>query len=406
MGRIFIHVDMDAFFTSVEQRDHPELKGKPVVVGSPPDQRGVVSAASYEARKFGVHSAMPSVEAGRLCPHAVFLPVDMKRYAQVSRQVFKILERFTPEIEPLSIDEAFLDVTGSTRLYGSGKDIAEQIRKAIREETGLTASAGVAPNKFLAKVASDFNKPDGITLVPEDAEGIRNFLAPLPVHTIWGVGKVTRKQLEEAGIKRIADLQNCSLEMLQRVVGKHHALHIKRLAWGEDPREIVTDWEEKSISREHTFAHDCQDQAVLETRLLELVEEVGGDLRAAEKYAGVVHLKLRWKGFETITRQRSIDPACCDNYELRKEALSLFHAQTIDRPVRLIGFGVSGLSREGSRQMQLFDADSGTGGRKEKISHTVDQIRKKFGQRSVQTGRLFHLPSPDASPEGARTAKG
>ena len=220
MDRVFLHVDMDAFFASVEQHDNPELRGKPVIVGAPADRRGVVAAASYEARTFGIHSAMPSGEAARLCPHAVFVRPNMKRYKQVSSQIFEIFERFTPLVEPLSVDEAFLDVTGSERLFGSGVEIGERIRQVILEELGLTASVGVAPNKFLAKLASDMDKPDGLTLVPFSREAIIAFLAPLSVDRIWGVGAVTQKRLDEKGIRTIADLQSADLVSLVSIVGR------------------------------------------------------------------------------------------------------------------------------------------------------------------------------------------
>jgi len=237
-SRTILHVDMDAFFTSVEQRDRPELRGRPVVVGAPGDQRGVVAAASYEARRYGIHSAMPSREARRLCPDAVFLPVDGRRYSAASRQVFAILRRFTPFLEPLSIDEGFLDVTGSAALFGSGPQIARRIKDAIARETGLSASVGVAPNKFLAKLASDLRKPDGLTVVPESPEAIAAFLAPLPVGRVWGVGTVTRGRLEAAGIRTIGDLQCAPAARLARAVGRAAADDLARLARGEDAREI------------------------------------------------------------------------------------------------------------------------------------------------------------------------
>ncbi len=374
---------MDAFFASVEQRDHPEYKGKPVVIGSPPDQRGVVSAASYEARKYGIHSAMPSREAGRLCPHAVFLPVNMARYAEVSSQVFQILERFTPLVEPISIDEAFLDVTGARRFYGDGPEIAQRIRAAIREETQLTASAGVATNKFLAKLASDMHKPDGMTVVPSVPDEIRAFLAPLHVGRVWGVGKVTLRLLEDQGIHTIGDLQNCPLDRLIRITGQHAARHLQRLSWGEDAREIELDSEEKSISREHTFSADCRKRARLENVLKDLVEDVGRRLRAAEKFATVVHLKLRWQGFQTITRQRKLGSACADDFRLRAAAQELLAAQPLEKPVRLIGFGVSGLTRQPMDQLDLFAEPHVQHQRRERLSQTVDKIRDQFGAHSI-----------------------
>ncbi len=389
-GRILettiLHVDMDAFFAAVEQHDHPEYRGKPVVVGAPPDKRGVVSAASYEAREFGIHSAMPSREAYRRCPHAIFLPVNGKRYGEVSRHVFRIFERFTPLVEPLSIDEAFLDVSGVLRLFGSGPQIAEAIRKQVRDETGLTASVGVAHNKFLAKLASDLDKPDGLTVVPRTHPEIVRFLAPLPVQRIWGVGRMTRNLLHEDGIHTIGDLQAVPERRLAAIVGKHGARHLQRLALGEDAREVEVTREEKSISKEHTFGVDCDSGEELEAVLLELVDEVGSRLRGAGKYASLVRLKLRWQGFDTITRQRRLERPCCDDFTLREAALSLFRKQERTRPVRLIGFGVGKLCEHRTEQLTLFAGESEERERKERLSRTVDRIRSRFGDGSIERG--------------------
>ncbi len=384
--RTILHVDMDAFFASVEQHDHPELRGKPVVIGAPRDRRGVVSAASYEARKFGIHSAMPSREAARRCPHAVFLPVNGPRYHDVSNQVFAIFHRFTPLVEPLSVDEAFLDVTGARRLFGDGPEVAERIRATIRGETGLTASVGIATNKFLAKLASDMNKPDGVTLVPRTRDEIVAFLAPLPVGRIWGVGKVTRAALEESGIRTIGDLQRTAAGRLERVVGKHGARHLMRLAFGEDARELELDHEEKSVSREHTFTHDCSSPERLERVLCDLVDDVGSRLRGAQRYATVIHLKVRWQGFKTITRQRPLPYACCDDFNLRSTALMMFREIELIKPVRLIGVGVSGLRDDGgAEQLSLF-GDPADNRKREALSRAVDAIREEHGDGSVTRG--------------------
>ncbi|MBU0679339.1 MAG: DNA polymerase IV [Verrucomicrobia bacterium] len=382
MDRVFLHVDMDAFFASVEQRNNPELRGRPVVVGAAGDERGVVSAASYEARKFGIHSAMPSREAKRRCPHAVFVPVNGPLYSAVSKQILSIMERFTPLVEPLSIDEAFLDVTGSRRLYGDGPEIAKKIKSAIKEETGLTASVGVAPNKFLAKLASDMDKPDGLTVVPESPAAIREFLAPLPVRRIWGVGKVTGQILDRAGIHLVSDLQEISRERLGSIIGKHSAAHLTRLALGEDVREIELEYDEKSMSREYTFSEDCSDRARVEEILCDLVDDVAGRLRRAERYASVAHLKLRWKGFQTITRQKSFGSPCCDTFRFRVVALEMLRAQDLSKPVRLVGFGVSRLGDLPSSQLDLFGGP-GLDDRKEKLSRTIDDIRSKYGENSI-----------------------
>ena len=407
--RVFIHVDMDAFFAAIEQRDHPEWRGKPVVVGAPPDQRGVVSTASYEARAYGVHSAMPSSEAGRLCPHAVFVRPDMVRYEQVSAQVFGIFNRYTPLVEGLSIDEAFLEVSGSRRFYGDGREIAERIRGDVRRETGLTCSAGVAPNKFLAKLGSEFRKPDGLTVLPFDKASIASFLRPLPVTRIWGVGKVLRMAFDRAALHTIGDLQDAPISLLQHVAGPHGAAHLRALAFGEDPREIELDVREKSISREYTFLEDERSSAVLEDTLRNLVEDVAARLRADGRMAGVGRLKLRWKGFETLTRQRPFPRPTNLEEDLREMALELFRSVELEHPVRLIGFGVTGLGEETHkpRQLALFDLSSGEPaapskntearrGKQAKLARTVDGIRKKYGAKSLRRARTLPPPPPRA----------
>jgi DNA polymerase-4 len=377
---------MDAFFASVEQLDDPDLQGRPVVVGAPPDKRGVVSAASYEARKYGIHSAMPSREAYRRCPNAVFVPVNSARYRELSDEVFGIFERFTPFIEPLSIDEAFLDVTGARNLFGSGRRIAALIKEAIKKETGLTGSVGVAKNKFLAKLASDLEKPDGLVVVPEEEARIRSFLAPMPCSSIWGVGRVTRRCLESIGIRTIGDIQTADVERLAAVIGKGMAEHIKLLANGIDDRQIETDREEQSISREHTFLEDCSDISAVERVLTGLAGDVGRQVRHAEKYATVAHLKLRWKSFRTISRQKAFARPSCDDYTLKEMALRILRAENVNQPVRLVGFGVSGLQERGTRPVQLDFLDSETEelqARRENLSHVVDRIREKFGHESI-----------------------
>ena len=370
--RDILHVDMDAFFAAVEQHDRPELRGLPVVVGAAPDERGVVSTCSYEARVFGVHSAMPSREAFRRCPQAIFLPPNMPRYAAVSRQVFAIFERFTPLVEPVGIDEAFLDVTGSRRLFGDPPTIAASIRAAIQAETGLTASVGVAGNKFLAKLASESKKPDGLTVVPRDRAPLLDFLAPLPVGRLWGVGKVMRELLENHNYRLIGDLQRSSEPALAAVVGHHVASHLLRLAFGE-----------KSISREHTIAVDCRDPEALRAALRDLVDDVGRRLRESGKFAGVGRLKLRWSDFQTLTRQRTFPAPVCDDFTLRRLALELFEAEPLIQPVRLIGFGVSGFATARQEQLSLFDDPTVRRDRDEKLCHAVDRLRDKLGRDHI-----------------------
>ncbi len=387
-AREILHLDMDAFYASVEQRDRPELRGLPVIVGSPPNQRGVVSTCSYEARRFGVRSAMPSSEAGRLCPQGIFLPVDMPRYLAVSRRMHAILERFTPLIEPIACDEAFLDVTGAQRLFGTAVEIGRKLRAAIATELQLTASVGVAGNKFLAKLCSELAKPDGLLQAPREREAILAFLAPLPVGRLWGVGKVLRATLEQHGYRTIGDLQRLSRACLTSLTGPHVADHLLRLAHGDDPREVETGQKELSISREHTFLVDCRDRALLRTTLRDLVEDVGQRLRASGRFATVGRIKLRWSNFKTITRQRPLAPAACDDITLRELALALFEAEPLLQAVRLIGFGVSGLVDERSAEQPdlfTFAADQPSQReRRERLSQTIDQLRANLGEKSVR----------------------
>ena len=397
--RVFLHVDMDAFYAAIEQRDHPEYRGKPLVVGSPPDQRGVVSTASYEARTFGIHSAMPSREAGQRCPHAIFVPPNMHHYEMVSAQVFTIFNRYTPFVEGLSIDEAFLDVTGSQHLYGSGEEIGRRIKADILAETALTCSVGVAPNKFLAKLASEYRKPDGLFVVPFEKKDIVAFLRPLPVTRLWGVGKVTRQAFDRAALNTIGDIQDAPLSLLQSVVGPHSASHLRSLAFGDDPREIELDIREKTISREHTYLHDERSRSTVDNTLFELVEDVARRLRADGRLATGGRLKIRWKDFETFTRQRPFPAPTRVEDDLHALAQALFHGITLEQPVRLVGFGVTGLVEQDTsiQQLDLFAAPAKTHEKKEKIEKTIDQIRKKHGPSSIRRARNLP-PRPPPSP--------
>ena len=387
---------MDAFFAAVEQRDHPEWRGKPIIVGAPPDQRGVVSTCSYEARVFGVHSAMPSREAYRRCPQAVFVPPDMARYDEASQRVFAIFERFSPLIEPISIDEAFIDVTGAGMLFGDGRAIGEKIRAAIRSEIGLTASIGVAHNKFLAKLASEKAKPDGLFVVPEGREEINRFLATLKVGALWGVGKVTGETLERAGFRTVADIQQADVAYLHRLLGASLANHLLALAFGEDARDVETVFEEKSVSREYTFLEDCRDRETVREVLKGLVDEVGRRVRAHSHFASIGRLKLRWSDFRTITRQAPFEAAACDDFSLRALALKLFDAEKLEQPVRLVGFGVSGFCAGRSEQLSLFDQAPETREKRERLCRTVDALREKLGPGAVsRVGKVPPVESHD-----------
>ncbi|MHC4094204.1 MAG: DNA polymerase IV [Planctomycetota bacterium] len=382
--RHILHVDMDAFFAAVEQLDRPELRGKPVLVGGSPTGRGVVSTASYEARPFGCHSAMPMARAVRLCPQAIVVRPRMRRYAEVSRQVLEIAGQFTPLVEPLSIDEAFLDVTGSTRLLGPAGQIARELKRRIREKTHLTASVGLAPNKFLAKLGSDMEKPDGLVIVRSDR--VRAFLDALPISRLWGVGKATLPKLEALGVRTFGDLGRFSEMALRNHFGEAGE-HFYRLVRGIDDRGVVPDREAKSISHEVTFSVDIDDYDHLRAVLLGQTEHVAHRLRRHGRLARVVTLKVRLADFSTITRSTTL-AAGSDRTDVLWDAVAgLFESWSGPRSaaVRLIGMGVSQLSTEEGQQLDLFDQDEVT--RRRGLDQTIDQIRRRFGDDAVSRGK-------------------
>jgi DNA polymerase-4 len=378
-----LHVDMDAFYASVEQRDRPELRGLPVIVGGSAESRGVVCAASYEARTFGVHSAMPAATAHRLCPQGIFLPVRMAHYAQVARQIREILLSFTPVVEPLSLDEAYLDVHGSEGLFGTAAEIGRLIKQRIRTEVGLVASVGVAPNKFLAKLASDFKKPDGFLVL--EPEGVQAFLAPLPVSRIWGVGAKGEKRLHKLGIQTIGDLAAAPERLLLDHLGEAGQA-IWQLAHGRDDRPVVADREAKSVSTETTFARDIGDRAVLRSWLLELVEQLGQRLRQMGVRARTVELKLRSADFRTHTRSVTLPAATDLTDTIWKAAAELFERRIARGllPARLLGVGVSGLVREGDVQRDLFEDATAT--KQRALDQALDAIRSQFGSETIRRG--------------------
>jgi DNA polymerase-4 len=377
-----LHVDMDAFYASVEQRDRPELRGKPVIVGGI-DGRGVVCAASYEARPFGVHSAMPMSTARRLCPQAIFLPTRMRYYSQVSRQIRDLFLSFTPLVEPLSLDEAFLDVHGCEGLFGPVPEIARCIKERIKGETGLIASVGVAANKFLAKLASDHGKPDGfVVLRPEQAT---TFLAPLPVGRIWGVGKKAERRLHALGVRAIGELA----ALPERVLADHFGAsgrHMWRLAHGQDDREVVSDREAKSISTETTFPQDVGDREALRAWLLDLTEHLAARLRHAGLRAHTVELKMRSSDFRTRHRAEALPEPSDATDVLWQSAQALFD-RCINNdllPLRLLGVGATRFTREAAVQGDLFDG--GQRQRRQSLDRTVDAIRDQFGVAAIRRG--------------------
>jgi DNA polymerase-4 len=379
--RSILHVDMDALFASVEVLDNPSLAGKPVLVGHD-GTRGVVAAASYEARRFGCHSAQPMAVAKRLCPQAIIVAGHHGRYREISEQLFAIFERFTPVVQPLSIDEAFLDVTGSLRALGPDDQIAREIKRAIRRETGLTASVGVAPNKFLAKLASDLEKPDGLTIIrPDDVDRV---LVPLPIGKIWGIGPKTAKRLADLNIKTIGDLRKMSLEWLAERFGVD-AEHYRNLAHGIDDRPVTPDRQAKSIGQEETFGIDVADREQLRQTLFAQAEQVARRLRKAGLRARSVWVKIRYGDFKTITRQCTLDEPSDVTTTLYEAARGLFDAWAAEgfSPVRLIGMAGKNLV-EGSGQLSLFPDPRVE--RQRAVDGVVDQINQKMGKSSIRRG--------------------
>ncbi|MBM3219814.1 MAG: DNA polymerase IV [Candidatus Rokubacteria bacterium] len=383
--RAITHVDMDAFYAAVEQRDRPELRGQPVIVGGEPGGRGVVSAASYEARVYGVRSAMPISQASRLCPHGHFLRVDMAKYQRVSAEIMTILDAFSPLVEPISVDEAFVDLTGTESLFGPPVEAVRKIKARIREATQLTASAGLAPNKFLAKIASDLKKPDGLVVVPAGGEAA--FLAPLPIGRLWGVGKVMAEALSGLGITTIGQLQRMPRAVLVRRFGDHGA-DLHDLAFGRDERPVEPDTAAKSMGAEETFESDCRDPARLATVLREQAERVARELRESSVAAARITLKLRFSDFHTITRAVTGDPTQ-DGLELYRRARSLLDREHLDQPVRLIGISASTLGPAASGQLPLLDPAMI---RRERLAKVVDGLAERFGDDVVRPASLLRPP--------------
>jgi DNA polymerase-4 len=386
--RAILHVDMDAFYASIEQLDDPRLQGRPVIVGADPKEgrgRGVVAACSYEARKFGVHSALPIGRAWKLCPEGAYVRPRMQRYVEVSGRVMEILRQFTNLVEPLSIDEAFLDITGSIALFGAPVQIARAIKKQIKETTGLNASVGVAPNKFLAKIASDLKKPNALVVVEKDQ--IEEFLRDLPISRLWGVGPKTEQRLLELGFHTIGSVRSRKKEDLVSALGEGLGTHLFELANGNDDRPVIPDWEPKSISNETTFEEDTSDRELLVQTLRRLAESVGRRLRRENYKARKVTLKIRFEPFDTHTRQTSVKRAVDGDEEITRLALSLFDQFTLDRRVRLIGVGTGEIVRPGeeSNQMSLFD-EPATEKKESAIDRTVDKIRERFGDDLIRRG--------------------
>ena len=384
--RAIIHIDMDAFYASVEQRDNPELKGKPVIIGGSVESRGVVSTASYEARKYGVHSAMPMAEAHRLCPDGVYLPVDMQKYRLVSHQIMDIFHRFTPEVEAISLDEAFLDVTASQKLFGTAEEIGREIKRLIKTELNLTASVGLSYNKFLAKLASDMDKPDGFYQIgPEELE---SKVWPLPVRRMMGVGGKTAQLLEGMGVRTIGQLAKMNMGLLEHILGKQ-GIMMYEVANGVDNRMVEPVRESKSVGRETTFPKDISERYVLETILFTLADDVCHTLRATNLKGRTVSIKIRYPDFQSITRAQTLD-GYTSSFEPVFEAVKqlMEHNYKDGTPVRLIGVTVSGLKKDDEiiEQQDLF-FDGGAQKKQAALNSVMDKINEKYGGDTVHRAR-------------------
>ena len=376
-----LHLDMDAFFASVEQADNPELKGKPVIVGG--EKRGVVSACSYEARTFGIHSAMPSATARRLCPHGVFLPGRMHRYAEISRQVMAILGAFSPLVEQASVDEAYLDITGCETLFGPPRDMALRIKTEIRAATALNCSIGIAPVKFLAKIASDYRKPDGLFILePEDVPA---FLLTLPVAKIPGVGKSTQAMLAQLGVTLTGDILRFPRDFWERRFGKT-GLHLYGRAQGMGSTEIITSRDPKSDSAENTFPQDTRDTEQLHAWLLHQAERVGRSLRSSNLKGRTVTLKIKFADFRQITRSHTLAEPTNTTRTIFQTTRDLLAKTPLPQPVRLLGTAVSNFANP-PRQLSLLD-DLAEPQRQQHLDAALDEIQEKYGRESVVRGRL------------------
>jgi len=394
-GCPILHVDMDAFYASVELRRRPELRGRPVIVGG--GQRGVVLSATYEARAFGVRSAMPMQRARRLCPQAVIVRPDLTSYSEASAGVMAVFRSVTPVVEPLSLDEAFLDVSGARRRLGRPRWIGEWIRARVADEQGITCSVGVAATKFLAKLASSRCKPDGLLVVP--ADGAAGFLHPLPVGALWGVGVKTAEHLRSLGLRTVGDLAALPLPALERVVGEGTAAHLHDLARGRDPRSVVTDEPEKSVGAEETFRADVDDHAVVHRELLRLAERTAARLRAAGQVGRTVSLKVRFADFATITRARTLPAPTDAGHEVYAAARALYDGLGLDRArIRLVGVRVEGIAPAGHAPWQLEVGARERGWRE--ADRAVDRASRRFGTGVVRPATLVHPMGPEVQGPG------
>ena len=397
-----LHVDMDAFFASVSELDYPQYRGQPLVVGA--GARGVVLSANYEARKFGIRAAMPVARAQRMAPKAIFIPPNHERYSEVSRKVMEIFFEFTPYVEPLSLDEAFLDVTGSRRLFGDGRQIAQEIRKRVYEQEKITCSVGIANTKFIAKLASGRCKPNGMLEIAPDR--VLTFLHPLPVSEIWGVGPKTNEELQRLGLRTVADIANTPLETLKRALGENAGVALYELAWARDYREVVPDAPEKSISAAETFSYDLEEQEEIFRELLRLTERASHRLRKRDLLCKTISLKVRFSDFSNLTRSKTVTLGINGTHEIYEIAKELFLALKINGSrIRLLGVGLENLTDQTGAVYQLELGEREIGWRE--AQSAIDRAIERFGRGSVRPARLIEevaeeVDEQDDSPEGGQ----
>ncbi len=383
-----LHVDMDAFYASVAELDHPELRGKAVVVGA--GIRGVVLSANYQARKFGIRAAMPVGRAKRMAPQAIFVPPEHHRYSEISERVMEIFSSFTPLVEPISLDEAFLDVTKARRLLGTGREIAEKIRARVLAEEGITCSVGIAPSKFIAKLASQHCKPNGLLEIKED--GILDFLHPLPVRAVWGVGPKTAESLDRLGLKTVGDIANTPRSTLIRALGDATGESLYELAWGRDYRDVTPDEPNKSISAAETFSYDIENPEEILREYLKLTEKVAERLRSRRLFAKTITIKVRFSDFSTINRSKSLPLAIDSTHDIYEVVKKLYQALNIDRArLRLVGVSLDNLQEESPQQLILGARESGW----REAEGAIDKANARFGGASVQPGRLIRRKKPE-----------
>ena len=377
-----LHVDMDAFFASVTERDHPELKGKAVVIGA--GVRGVVTSANYEARKFGIKAAMPVGRAQRLAPHAIFIPPDHKRYSEVSEHIMEIFHSFTPLVEPISLDEAFLDVTKARRLLGDGRAIATAIRAKVEAQEGITCSVGIASSKFIAKLASQRCKPNGILEIPTDR--VLTFLHPLPVSALWGVGPKTNEALERLGLHTVGDIAQTPQQTLIRALGQAAGESLYELAWGRDDRDVIPEEPDKSISAAETFDRDIDDPEIVVKEILRMCERASSRMRERSLFAKTITLKVRFADFTTVNRSKTLPLPIDTTHEIYEVAKALYEALSIERArIRLVGVSLENLHTDTHEQLVLGARESSW----RELQGGIDAAKARFGGNSVRPGRLI-----------------